>query len=247
MPLCSTSTILSGHPNCRRTVVNKYAYSPYGRLLGQVQGISQPFKYAGQVGIFAESDTLLYMRARYYDVEVGRFISEDPAGFIDGTNLYAYVGGNPVNAVDPTGQFLMFVPGIVGGVANVAVTAAFGDTDVASLGTAFLAGALGAYVPGGAAALAVKQSAKIGLKLSGGAVAGAGANAAGQVVNNLQAGRSAGEIDYTQVGVAAVGGFLGTASTLGAGTRAVETVTAGIFGTKFGLASGAANKIISGK
>jgi len=101
--MCSTSTILSGHPNCRRTVVNKYAYSPYGRLLGQVQGISQPFKYAGQVGIFAESDTLLYMRARYYDVEVGRFISEDPAGFIDGPNLYAYVGENPIGAFDPSG------------------------------------------------------------------------------------------------------------------------------------------------
>ena len=64
----------------------------------------RPFKYAGQVGIFTESDNLYYMRARYYDAEVGRFISEDPAGFIDGPNLYAYVGGNPIMLIDPTGM-----------------------------------------------------------------------------------------------------------------------------------------------
>jgi RHS repeat-associated protein len=82
--------------------VNKYAYSPYGKVTGEEQ-IAQPFKYAGQVGIFTESASLYYMRARYYDAETGRFISEDPAGFVDGPNLYAYVGGNPIRLVDPTG------------------------------------------------------------------------------------------------------------------------------------------------
>ena len=85
-------------------VTHKYAYSPYGKVLGQVDVPSQPFKYAGQVGIFTESENLYYMRARYYDAEVGRFISEDPAGFIDGPNLYAYVGGNPIGLVDPSGM-----------------------------------------------------------------------------------------------------------------------------------------------
>ena len=84
-------------------VTHKYAYSPYGKVLGQVDVPSQPFKYAGQVGIFTESENLYYMRARYYDAEVGRFISEDPAGFVDGPNLYAYVGGNPSMLVDPSG------------------------------------------------------------------------------------------------------------------------------------------------
>lgn len=83
-------------------VKNRYAYSPYGKVLSQEQ-LAQPFKYAGQVGILTETDNLYYMRARYYDADVGRFISEDPAGFIDGPNLYAYVGGNPTNLVDPTG------------------------------------------------------------------------------------------------------------------------------------------------
>ncbi|MCB1687210.1 MAG: hypothetical protein KDI33_01915 [Halioglobus sp.] len=89
--------------NANNAVVNKYAYSPYGKLLGEEQTVDQPFKYAGQVGIFSEGENLYYMRARYYDADTGRFISEDPAGFVDGPNLYAYVGGNPIMLVDPTG------------------------------------------------------------------------------------------------------------------------------------------------
>lgn len=42
--------------------------------------------------------------ARWYDPETGRFLTEDPAGFEGGdVNLYAYVGNNPVNLVDPLG------------------------------------------------------------------------------------------------------------------------------------------------
>ena len=40
----------------------------------------------------------------HYDPKIGRWISKDPIGFNGGdTNLYAYVGGNPVSYVDPTG------------------------------------------------------------------------------------------------------------------------------------------------
>ena len=46
-----------------------------------------------------------YYRARYYDSNVGRFISVDPMGFEAGdTNLYRYVGNSSTNATDPTGQ-----------------------------------------------------------------------------------------------------------------------------------------------
>jgi RHS repeat-associated protein len=52
-----------------------------------------------------EPNGLVYMRARYYDSNVGRFISEDPAGFDGGdVNLMAYVGGNPIMKIDPLGQ-----------------------------------------------------------------------------------------------------------------------------------------------
>jgi RHS repeat-associated protein len=45
-----------------------------------------------------------YYRARYYDSSTGRFLSEDPAGFVgSGLNLYPYVHGNPASLSDPSG------------------------------------------------------------------------------------------------------------------------------------------------
>jgi RHS repeat-associated protein len=48
---------------------------------------------------------LHYYRARWYDSNLGRFISEDPAGFADSTNLYSYVGNRPIHFTDPLGLF----------------------------------------------------------------------------------------------------------------------------------------------
>ena len=87
-----------------QAIVNSYAYEPFGQILSQQEAVTQPFKYVGQYGVMAESNGLYYMRARYYDPSVGRFISEDPLGFGGGdVNLMAYVRNNPVNHVDPFG------------------------------------------------------------------------------------------------------------------------------------------------
>jgi len=40
---------------------------------------------------------------RYFDPEIGRYISPDPAGFPDGLNNYLYCGNNPINRIDPQG------------------------------------------------------------------------------------------------------------------------------------------------
>lgn len=89
--------------NAGQAIENSYAYSAYGQLMAKNENVSQPYTYAGQAGIYTEAENLYYMRARYYDAEVGRFISEDPAGFAGGLNLYAYVGGNPISFIDPSG------------------------------------------------------------------------------------------------------------------------------------------------
>jgi len=85
-------------------VVNKYAYTPFGIITNQQEAVPQPFKYVGQHGVMTEPNGLQYMRARYYDPSVGRFISEDPIGFGGGdVNLYVYVDNNPIMFVDPLG------------------------------------------------------------------------------------------------------------------------------------------------
>lgn len=90
-----------------QNVVKAYAYDPFGAVVDESGTIEQPFKFVGQFGVMAELNGIYdfyYMRARYYDPSVGRFISEDPAGFGGrDVNLYAYVQNNPVILVDPLG------------------------------------------------------------------------------------------------------------------------------------------------
>ncbi len=50
---------------------------------------------------------LYFAPYRAYDPELGRWISRDPIDTHGGINLYEYVGGDPVNAVDPTGLLLI--------------------------------------------------------------------------------------------------------------------------------------------
>ena len=110
-------------------IVNKYAYDEFGKVLSQEEAIPNPFKYVGQFGVMDEGNGLLYMRARYYDPESGRFISKDPIGFAGGDlNLYAYVGNNPVNAIDPEGKFIFLL------VAPAVYTGAMALADLAIIG-----------------------------------------------------------------------------------------------------------------
>lgn len=84
-------------------VVQEYRYSPYGEIIESTELLNVvPFRFAG--GLFDEDTGLTHFHAREYDAHLGRFISKDPLGFAGGdTNLYAYVGGDPVNFVDPNG------------------------------------------------------------------------------------------------------------------------------------------------
>ena len=80
---------------------NKYGYSPYGQVAKDADDKGNPHQFTGREN---DNTVLMFYRARYYMPSCGRFISEDPIGTDDGLNVYAYVGGDPVNARDPTGN-----------------------------------------------------------------------------------------------------------------------------------------------
>lgn len=82
-------------------------YAPYGEVWGE-QGTAQtPFGFTGEP---TDQNNLVHLRARYYNPTLGIFPSLDPLEGSPmqplGFNRYAYVNGNPVNMVDPTGAIL---------------------------------------------------------------------------------------------------------------------------------------------
>jgi RHS repeat-associated protein len=83
------------------TVTHKYQYDEFGTVLRKTEADENRFRYVGMAGVMFEDSTLVFMRARYYDPEIGRFLSEDP---IWSVNLYPYANGNPVMGIDPTGM-----------------------------------------------------------------------------------------------------------------------------------------------
>ncbi len=93
----ATLTDASGNP------VEQESYDSFGNSAGSART-----RY-GYTGRERDSDTgMLYYRARFYDPQVGRFISEDPIGFRGGdVNLYAYVKNHPLGSIDPAGTEIL--------------------------------------------------------------------------------------------------------------------------------------------
>ncbi|MBI9087501.1 MAG: RHS repeat-associated core domain-containing protein, partial [Desulfobacterales bacterium] len=98
-------------------IVERYEYSAYGRMTiydaaGQditASGstIGNPYGFTGRR--FDAETGLWYYRNRMYSPVLGRFLQRDPAGYVDGLNLYAYTINNPLSYLDPDGLAVRWV------------------------------------------------------------------------------------------------------------------------------------------
>ena len=83
-------------------IAQRLEYDGLGRVTLDTAPGFQPFGFAG--GLYDRDTRLVRLGARDYDPEVGVWTSPDPLLFAAGdANVYAYVGGDPVNNVDPSG------------------------------------------------------------------------------------------------------------------------------------------------
>ncbi|MER1998698.1 MAG: RHS repeat-associated core domain-containing protein [Lysinibacillus sp.] len=175
--------------NASGSITDTYQYSPFGKILQHEGNTDQPFNYSGQYGVYQLSNGLHYMRARYYNGDLSRFMTIDPyAGKYNDLallNVYAYGNNNPMLYVDPDGEWAFLIPlgkMAVSGLVNVAVTAAFAGDEMTwgKAGSAFVAGAIAGPAGNGAKAVANVGKAINNSKKAGNAIEiGAGAFAGG--------------------------------------------------------------------
>ena len=152
-----------------------YKYNAWGKIV-DIQDETNiniaeinPFRYRSY--IYDEETDLYYLRSRYYDSVIGRFLNEDSPEFTDShsgaplsTNMFAYCENNSVNSIDPTGHWV-FSFGIEAGAsfvfgAYVAFGVAFSNKSVAltfSIGLLIMTNAA-AYIEGYAAFYPTKTS-----------------------------------------------------------------------------------------
>lgn len=90
------TTDLSGN------VVQRLSYDEYGNLSAGSTTTGQVFRYTGRR--YDPETGLYYYRARYYAPQIGRFLQTDPVGYKDDFDLYTYVGNDPLDKTDPTGN-----------------------------------------------------------------------------------------------------------------------------------------------
>jgi RHS repeat-associated protein len=86
--------------NSKSSKVQTYSYDSFGNVIAKSGSSNNCHKFLTKE---TDASGLIYFGARYYDPTIGRFITQDPMGMIDGPNLYAYCKNNPVNFVDPWG------------------------------------------------------------------------------------------------------------------------------------------------
>lgn len=156
--------------NADGVMTNQYDYDVFGNVILSEEGYKNTFKYAGYM--YDDETGYYYLKARYYDPEIARFITEDTyRGEYSDTlslNRYTYGHNNPVLYNDPNGHWINIAIGaVIGGIAGF-VTTAITNRD-ASLGT-YIVNTLGGAAGG---AVVAAGGGMIATALGAGEISGA--------------------------------------------------------------------------
>ena len=86
-------------------VEDEFEYNAFGEEVAHTGASETPYRFQGAYGYYTDTDLgSIYIRRRTYEPETGRWLSEDPIGFVDGTNLYRafFIP----SGIDPSGMLI---------------------------------------------------------------------------------------------------------------------------------------------
>lgn len=234
-------------------VVHHVRYTPFGSVRGWYNGSGAPIAMPANRYEFTgyESDAtsgLQYAGARFYDPELGLFLTHDPQRQFP--SPYAYGSWNPVNGVDPDGEFFFLVP-IVAAIVEVATAVVAAAQAALATLLPYLKTAVLATIEGAA------KGAAFGF--AKGSIEAIVSGDAGAIVDGLKNGAIGGAIGGLVIDGTGLGDALGQTAGPALGlsdfaspssdfvTRAAEVGLRGaISGAAKGAVGGAANSLVSG-
>jgi RHS repeat-associated protein len=95
--------------NSSQTVIGTISYDAFGQTVGTTGTSTNPYMFAATWGYRTDGDAgLMHVGARYYDAQVGRFITRDT---VLSEHPYLYCEHEPVNSVDPSGHQSIYIGG----------------------------------------------------------------------------------------------------------------------------------------